>query len=76
MILLNPTWNMKMKKPSTSNKKPLVEAKVEDPIASRLDKIIELLVAIKCDVDTIRAKVNTIDNKVQKPFDIARLVKD
>lgn len=67
---------MKAKKTqNTTVKKPLVESKVEDPIATRLDKIIELLVAIKGDVDTIQAKVNTIDNKVQAPFDIARLVK-
>lgn len=60
---------MKMKKTqNTIDKKPLVEPKVEDPVATRLDKIIELLVTIKGDLATI-------DNKVQTPFDIARLVK-
>lgn len=61
---------------SSTDKKPLVETKVEDPIVKRLDLIIELLGSIKVQVDSIQTKVNSIQEKVPKPFDVSRLVKD
>lgn len=61
---------------SSTDKNPLVETKVEDPIVKRLDLIIELLGSIKVQVDSIQTKVNSIQEKVPAPFDVSRLVKD
>lgn len=73
-------WEMKMKKvqntTSSTDKKPLVEPKVDDPIVNRLDMIIGLLGSIKVQVDSIQTKVNSIQAKVPAPFDVSRLVKD
>lgn len=54
---------------STTDKKQLVETKVNDPIVKKLDVIIELLSSIK-------GKVDSINETVPKPFDFSRLVKD
>lgn len=61
---------------SSTDKKQVVETKVEDPIVKRLDLIIELLGSIKGQVDSIQTKVNSIHEKVPAPFDVSRLVKD
>ena len=68
-----------MKKTKNSETKPdstQVETKVQDPVVERLDKIIELLLAIKSNVSSIETKVNSIQEKVPAPFDVSRLVKD